>query len=47
MKCYKCKGIMVFEKFYSQEDCFFGWRCVCCGEIIDKVIVDNRLGQRG
>lgn len=47
MRCGKCNGMMVFEKFYSEEDYFFGWRCVRCGEIIDNVILENRLGQRG
>jgi hypothetical protein len=22
--------------------CFYGWRCVICGEILDKTILDNR-----
>jgi hypothetical protein len=37
---------MAFEKFYSREDDFFGWRCISCGEIIDQVILENRLGQK-
>jgi hypothetical protein len=45
MRCGRCDGIMVFEKFYSQENSFFGWRCLYCGEIIDKVILENRLAQ--
>jgi hypothetical protein len=45
MRCGRCNGIMVFEKFYSQEYSFFGWRCLYCGEIIDKVILENRLAQ--
>jgi len=46
MKCSKCGGMMVFEKFYSQEDRFFGWRCISCGEIIDPTILENRLQQK-
>ncbi len=42
MKCIKCGGKMFYEKFYSQEDTFFGWRCISCGEIIDRVILENR-----
>lgn len=46
MKCHRCGGIMVFEKFYGSCEEFFGWRCVSCGEIVDQVILENRLGQK-
>jgi hypothetical protein len=45
MKCHRCGGVMVFEKFYGSCEEFFGWRCVLCGEIVDQVILENRLGQ--
>ena len=45
MRCHRCKGIMIFEKFYGDCEHFFGWRCVVCGEIIDQVILENRLGS--
>jgi hypothetical protein len=37
---------MVYEKFFGLTEDFFGWRCVLCGEIIDKVILENRLRQK-
>lgn len=37
---------MMHEKFYGLGDDFLGWRCVICGEIIDPVILENRLSQR-
>ncbi len=43
MKCHRCNGMMVFEKFYGDSEHFFGWRCVVCGEIVDQVILENRL----
>jgi len=46
VKCYRCGGIMIHEKFYGLEDDFFGWRCIICGEILDPVILENRLAQR-
>lgn len=46
MMCLRCGGVMVYEKFYSREDNFLGWRCIFCGEIIDPLILENRLGQR-
>jgi len=46
MKCIKCGGVMVLEKFYGASEVFFGWRCITCGEIVDQVILENRLGQK-
>ncbi len=45
MKCHRCKGPMIYEKFYDESEEFFGWRCVVCGEIIDDVILKNRYQQ--
>ncbi len=45
MKCYRCGGVMVLEKFYGISEDFLGWRCIFCGEIVDKVILENRLEQ--
>ena len=36
MKCYRCGGAMVFEKFYGNCEEFFGWRCIFCGEMVDQ-----------
>jgi hypothetical protein len=38
---------MVYEKFYSPIEDFFGWRCISCGEIVDQVILENRTKQKG
>ena len=46
MKCYRCGGVMVYEKFFGFSEEFFGWRCIFCGEIGDNVIIENRLEQR-
>jgi ribosomal protein S27E len=46
MKCYRCGGVMVYEKFFGISEEFFGWRCIFCGEIVDNVIIENRLEQR-
>ena len=42
MKCYRCLGEMVYEKFYGYCENFSGWRCILCGEILDQVIFENR-----
>ncbi len=46
MKCDRCGGSMAYEKFYGQAEDFFGWRCILCGEIIDRVILENRFRKR-
>lgn len=46
MKCYRCGGVMVYEKFFGVPEDFFGWRCIFCGEIVDNVIIENRREQR-
>jgi hypothetical protein len=46
MKCLRCGGVMVLEKFYGTSEVFFGWRCITCGEIVDQVILENRLAQK-
>jgi hypothetical protein len=42
MKCSRCHREMVYEKFHALHECFWGWRCIFCGEIIDPVIWENR-----
>lgn len=42
MKCHRCGSVMVYERFYSSNEHFLGWRCISCGEIIDQVILENR-----
>ena len=43
MKCRRCGGLMVYENFYTLEIAnLYEWRCVPCGEVIDKVILENR-----
>jgi hypothetical protein len=34
--------MMVYEKFYGDQESFWGWRCIFCGEIVDDVILENR-----
>ena len=36
---------MAFEKFYGENDSFFGWHCLICGDILDPVILLHRLSQ--
>jgi hypothetical protein len=42
MRCHRCGSIMVYEKYYGIEEQFFAWRCICCGDIIDQIILENR-----
>lgn len=47
MRCARCDGLMVREKFEvfglgSCDDEFSGWRCVNCGGIVDLVIATHQ-----
>jgi hypothetical protein len=46
MNCPRCHGIMAYEKFYGPHEHFFGWRCIYCGEIVDQVILENRVWRK-
>ena len=41
-KCPRCRGAVVYDKFYGTQGQFWGWRCLICGEIVDRVILANR-----
>ncbi len=41
-RCDRCKSMMVHEQYYGPNDYFWGWRCICCGDIIDSTILENR-----
>ena len=48
MQCARCRGLMVVDRFTDLLDetgqiTFGGWRCLSCGEIVDPVIVSNRV----
>jgi hypothetical protein len=42
MRCHRCESTMVYEKFYGFQEHFWGWRCICCGDIVDRIILENR-----
>jgi hypothetical protein len=42
MRCHRCHGPMVHQKFYGAEVSYWGWRCLPCGEIVDPIILENR-----
>lgn len=43
MKCPKCGGLMVSQRFADYFITFYGFKCLNCGSIVDKTIVQNRL----
>lgn len=48
MNCHRCHGLMVEERFEDLRGdphhiSFHGWRCVCCGDIVDPVIMRHRV----
>jgi hypothetical protein len=46
MKCLRCRGAMIYDKFYGLQEQFWGWKCLICGEIVDPVILENRQLMR-
>ena len=42
MKCLRCNSAMIYDKFYGPDEHFWGWKCVICGEIVDRIILENR-----
>ena len=42
MKCHRCESIMIYEKFYGPQEHFSRWSCICCGDIVDRLILENR-----
>jgi ssDNA-binding Zn-finger/Zn-ribbon topoisomerase 1 len=45
-KCNRCGGMMVYEKIYYGTEHFWVWKCVYCGDYIDRVILENRQIQK-
>ena len=47
MKCPKCDGLMIYEKFLDMGESshyfFYGWRCIAWGTIVDSTIMKNRV----
>jgi ssDNA-binding Zn-finger/Zn-ribbon topoisomerase 1 len=46
MTCRRCGGLMIWERFGQHRESFWGRKCIMCGEIIDDVILHNRLHFR-
>jgi hypothetical protein len=48
MACDRCHGLLVQDHCYDLLDndvSLTAWRCIACGNIIDSVILKNRLEQ--
>ena len=42
MRCHRCNNTMVYQKFYGPHEYFWGWRCIWCGDVVDRIILENR-----
>lgn len=42
MRCLRCRGMMVEERVFTMEGGIAMARCVCCGDLIDRVVIRNR-----
>jgi len=52
MECERCNGLMVPDRAYDLQDSEIHcdvWRCVCCGHILDSMILTHqgRFRPRG
>jgi hypothetical protein len=52
MICARCGGVMNHEEFFiGNKGCipwwYEGWRCIHCGDIVDPLILLNRLRTTG
>ena len=48
MDCLRCHGLMVMDRVIAVDDKDLEsviWRCVCCGNIVDPVILANKKKQ--
>jgi|GEM_PF-516594 len=43
MKCNRCGSTMAYKQFFGSQEHFGGGRCIFCGEIVDDVILENRV----
>lgn len=48
MKCERCGGSMIKENFFDSigGGSFWGWKCINCGEVLDRIIVFNRIKNK-
>lgn len=42
MECPKCNGLMYVERLSDFFVVFHVWKCINCGALIDKTIIDNQ-----
>ena len=50
MRCTRCRGLMVGEFFVDRanegHEGLSPWRCVNCGELVDRRVLNNRMASR-
>jgi hypothetical protein len=49
MRCRRCKGLLVRDRLYDLYDTQWqlnAWRCVACGDLLDAVILRNRVARK-
>jgi hypothetical protein len=47
MRCHRCGSLMISQRFYGHQEVFWGQRCISCGEIVDPIILENRIAMVG
>ena len=45
LRCRRCDALMRRERIIFGGQIFTSWICALCGEVVDKVILENRILQ--
>jgi hypothetical protein len=40
MKCDRCGRATAYEQFFGNQEHFWGWRCIFCGEIRKSKVLE-------
>jgi len=41
MDCQRCHGLMCLERLCDMGDVSYAWKCINCGDLVDKTIMSN------
>ena len=41
MDCPRCQGLMCLERLCDMGDISYAWKCINCGALVDRIIMQN------
>src|SRR5215216_2747307 len=49
-RCQRCQGLLWPSDFLNwarrPQDCILSYRCLACGDMVDQLILENRIKQK-